>query len=141
MDPPVRNSAEAAASVLALMVAANGQIDPRELQSLDALRAFERLGVSRERFLELAQHCLAEMGCSLSECSWLRTATVTYLDALLDCIDDPPRRLLVCELAAAVIGSDGCISMDERLVYAHVLARWRITAPRTLQQAPDDAAP
>lgn len=42
----------AAASVLALMVAANGRIDPREMQTLDALQAFERLGIRRDRFLE-----------------------------------------------------------------------------------------
>lgn len=117
---------EAAASVLALMVAANGRIDPREMQTLDALRAFERLGVRRERFLELARGCLDDIGCTLRECSWLRLPALVYIDALLDRVDDPARRMLVCRLAAAVITADGCISVDERMVYSHVLGRWRI---------------
>ena len=117
---------EASASVLALMVAANGRIDPREMQALDALRAFERLGVRRERFLELARGCLDDIGSVLSECSWLRSPALAYIDALLDRVDDPGRRMLVCRLAAAVITADGCISVDERMVYSHVLGHWRI---------------
>jgi len=126
MSQPSVYSDEAAASVLALMVAANGRIDPREMQTLDALRAFERLGVRRERFLELARGCLDDIGSALRECSWLRLPALVYIDALLDRVDDPARRMLVCRLAAAVITADGCISVDERMVYSHVLGRWRI---------------
>lgn len=127
MTPYPQASKEAAASVLALMVAANGRIDPRELQALDALRAFERLGIGRERFLELAQRCLDDVGSALCECSWLPTHAVSYLDGLLDRIDDPACRTLVCQLASAAIRADGCVSMDERMVYAHVLGHWRIS--------------
>jgi tellurite resistance protein len=117
---------EAAASVLALLVAANGRIDPREMQALDALAAFERLGIRRERFLELARGCLDDVGSTLCECSWLRAPAVAYIDALLDRVDDGDRRMLVCRLAAAVITADGRVSGDERLVYSHVLGRWKI---------------
>ncbi|MBN9203715.1 MAG: TerB family tellurite resistance protein [Methylibium petroleiphilum] len=124
---------EAAACVLALMVAANGRIDPREIQALEALRAFERLGVRRERFLELARGCLDDIGSTLCECSWLRSPALAYIDALLDRVDDPARRVLVCRLAAAVITADGCISVDERMVYSHVLGRWRISQSMVTQ--------
>jgi tellurite resistance protein len=124
---------EAAASVLALMVAANGRIDPREMQTLDALQAFERLGIRRERFLELARDCLDDMGSTLCDHSWLRAPAVAYIDALLDQVDDPAQRLLVCRLAAAVITADGCVSSDERMVYGHVLGRWRISQSRVTQ--------
>ena len=40
---------------------------------------------------------------------------------------DPRERLLVGRLAAAVLTADGQVSGDERLVFDHVLARWRIT--------------
>jgi tellurite resistance protein len=109
------------------MVAANGRIDPREVQTLDALQAFERLGIRRERFLELARACLYDVGSTLCECSWLRAPAVAYIDALLNQVDDSRSRMLVCRLAAAVITADGCISADERMVYSHVLGRWRVT--------------
>ena len=131
---------EAAASVLAVMVAANGRIDPREMQSLDALQAFERLGIRRERFLELASGCLDDVGSTLCECSWLRAPAVAYIDALLDRVDDITRRLLVCRLAAAVITADGCISVDERMVYSHVLGRWRISHSMVTQAILHDPA-
>jgi tellurite resistance protein len=118
---------EAAACVLALMVAANGHIDPSEMQALDALQAFESLGIRRQRFLDLARTCLADVGSTLCECSWLRSPAVAYIDALLDRVDDSARRILVCRLAAAAIAADGCISTDERLVFNHVLARWRVS--------------
>lgn len=118
---------EAAAGVLALMVAANGRIDLKEMQALDALQAFESLGISRQRFLELARACLADVGSTLCECSWLRSPAVAYIDALLDRVDDSARKILVCRLAAAAICADGCVSTDERLVFNHVLARWRVS--------------
>jgi tellurite resistance protein len=124
---------EAAASVLALMVAANGRIDPGEMQTLEALQAFEHLGIRRERFLELARGCLDDVGSTLCECSWLRAPAVVYIDALLDRVDDTARRMLVCRLAAAVITADGCISGDERMVYSHVLGRWQVSQSRVTQ--------
>lgn len=127
MSRQLMPSDEAAASVLALMVAANGRIDPREMQALDGLRAFERLGVRRERFVELTRACLDDIGSTLCECSWLRSPALAYIDALLERVDDPRRRMLVCRLAAAVITADGCVSVDERMVYDHVLARWWIS--------------
>jgi hypothetical protein len=120
-------SEEAAASVLALMVAANGRIDAREMRTLDELRAFERLGVHRERFLQIARECLADVGSTLCECSWLPLRTLAYVDALLGRVADAHQRILVCRLAAAAITADGCVSVDERMVYDHMLGRWRIS--------------
>jgi tellurite resistance protein len=131
---------EAAASVLALMVAANGRIDPCEVQALDGLQAFERLGIRRERFLELAHGCLDDVGSTLCECSWLRASAVAYIDALLDQVDDMTSRMLVCRLAAAVITADGCISVDERMVYSHVLGRWRVSQSMVTQAILHDTA-
>lgn len=118
---------EARARVLALMVAANGRVDPRELQVLDDLDAFERVGVTRERFVALAEECLQDMGAGLAEATWLRARDQAYLDRLLEAVTDPNERLLLCRLAAAVVTADGRVSGDERLVFDHVLARWRVS--------------
>lgn len=122
------------------MVDANGRIDPREMQALDALQAFERLGIRRERFLELARGCLDDVGSTLCECSWLRAPAVAYIDALLDQVDDMTIRMLVCRLAAAVITADVFISVDERMVYSHVLGRWRVSQSMVTQAILHDTA-
>lgn len=119
-------ASDASARVLALMVAANGHVDPRELDTLEELDAFALLGMPRTRFTALAHDCLQEVGIGLSECSWLRARDLAYVDHLLEAVADPQERLLLCRLAAAVVTADGEVSCGERLVYDHVLARWHI---------------
>lgn len=125
-DDPRRFSA-AAARVLALMVAANGRADPRELKALENVDAFVRLGMPRGHFLALVDECLNEVGHGLAECSWLRARDQAYVDRLLDAVVDPQERLMVCRLAAAAVTADGHVSGDERLVFDHALARWHIS--------------
>lgn len=115
---------ESSARVLAMLVAANGRIDERALQALDRLDAFQRLGVTRERVIELAQGCIDVIGVGLSKKAWLRTA---HLDALLDEVEDCRSRLFVCRLGAAVLVADGRITRDKRVVYERVLSRWRVS--------------
>ena len=103
------------------------------MRTLEELDAFSRIGVRRERFVELAQGCLDDIGSSLCECSWLRAPALDYIDAMLDRVDEPRERLLLCRLAAAVITADGVVSVDERMVYGHVLVRWRISQSMVTQ--------
>lgn len=131
---------EAPAGVLAMVVAANGRIDKRELQVLDELDAFRRIGVNRDRFVELAQVCLKDIGSSLCEKSWLRATDVLYLDRLLDDVLDPDQRLLICRLAAAVITADGRVTPDEQMVYHHALARWHVSQSMVSQAILNDRA-
>ena len=114
------------ALILALIIVAKGHIDEREIESLERRSAFERLGVSRDRFLQLVDHCTRGLGLQLSECSWLRTEDLDCIDRLLDAVPDPEQRVLVCRLADAVL-PDTCPPTDEsRLVFEHALARWHI---------------
>lgn len=128
----------AAARVLALLVSANGQVDDAELARLEDLQAFDRLGVGRDAFVQMAQRCLADVGAGLCERSWLRTSDMLYVDALLDAVPDAAMRLLVCRLCAAAITADGKVSGDERLLYGHMLARWRIDQDQVAQAIRDD---
>ncbi len=129
----LRPFSPAAARVLALMVAANGHADPRELQALEELDAFARLGVPRAHFLALVDECLQAVGHGLAECSWLRARDQAYVDRLLDAVVDPEERLTVCRLAAAALTADGQVTGDERLVFDHALARWRISRSRVTE--------
>lgn len=128
MHPRTHPRREAAAHVLAMLVAANGRIDERELRVLQERDAFRRLGIDEERFVALAQDCLGDVGAWLCELSWLPAEFENYIDELLDAVDDPLQRQLVCGLAAAVLEADGTISDSERLAYQHTLARWRVDA-------------
>lgn len=138
MPTQTDSSAEAPANALAMMIAANGRIDERELHALDELDAFRRLGVSRDRFIELARDCLRDVGAGLCERSWLRDTDVLYFDRLLDEVRDPTLRLLVCRLAAAAITADGQVTPDEKRVYGHALARWHVSQAMVTQSILSD---
>ena len=129
---------EAAAHVVALFVAANGHVDPREIGILDELEAYGRLGVSREGFLALVADCLERVGDGLSSCSWLHERDQAYVEELLDAVVDPAERLSACRLAAAILTADGRVTGEERLVFGHALARWRISRAMVSQAILDD---
>jgi tellurite resistance protein len=116
----IEHGTDSAARLLALVVASNGRVDPRELAMLDELDAFERLGVTRLRFIDLAHDSLREEGGHSQPQLW-------QLDRLLSDVTDPAQRLLLCRLAAAVVTADGCVTCDERLVYDRMLIRWGIS--------------
>lgn len=133
MTPAMHAPAKSAAHALAMLVAANGRVDERELQALEELKAFERLGVSREQFVGFANACVRDVGGHLCERSWLCADHLAYIDGLLDAVSDPDTRLQVCRLASAVVTADGQVTPDERLVYDHALARWQISHAQVTQ--------
>lgn len=136
--PSLNFGAEAPAHAVAMMVAANGRIEDSELHVLDELNAFRRLGVTRQRFVELARLCVRKVGAGLCERAWMCVDDLVYHDSLLNAVAREDRRLLVCRLAAAVITADGRITRDERLVYDRMLARWRISQAMVTQAILED---
>lgn len=127
MPSTLTSARDAAASLLAIVTSANGRIDAREVAALDGLRAYRRLGIPRTAFLRRADAALEEIGLALSQSRWLRLSDRSRLLALQQAVDEPELRLLVCRLAAAVITADGCVTADERLVYASLLGHWDVT--------------
>lgn len=118
--------AEAPAQVLALILSADGSLHERALGLLDDLRAFDRLGVSRQRFIELARDCSCRIAPGLCEHSWLSDEDIEQTEALFEAVWQPEDRLLVCRLAAAAMEDDGLVTHGARLVFEHALAHWRI---------------
>lgn len=117
---------EAPAQVLALILSADGSVSERALGLLDDLGAFGLLGVSRQRFVELARDCSCTIDPGLCEHSWLSDDDIVRTEALLDAVSQPEDRLLICRLAAAAMEDDGLVTHGARLVFDHALAHWRI---------------
>src|SRR5262249_39277765 len=125
MPTTIPQEAASAARILALMIAVDGRIERSQLDALERLGAFERIGTSRERFLTLARGCLDDIGASLCEKSWLSPTDTVYLDPLLAMVQDPDPRLWLCRLAAAVhMASPAC--GHARMVHERALARWHV---------------
>jgi hypothetical protein len=118
---------DGAARIVALMVAAGGWIDDCELRALDRIHAFQSLGIGRDRFVELAQTYVHEIGSHLGETSWLRDDDRAYVDNLLHPVTDPDERLLTCRLAAAALAAAGRACDEQRMLYEHMEASWHLT--------------
>jgi urease accessory protein UreH len=61
-----------------------------------------------------------------------------FIFVIAHAVPGTKNRLLVCRLAAAVITADGRVTHDERLVYDHALARWRINQSDVTQAILED---
>lgn len=131
--PDVVENSESPARILALAVAADGRIDEHELESLERPDAFRRIGISRDRFVDLTRDSLEAIGPDLNKRLWLGPSELHYLEALLCTVPDAELRLLICRLAAAVLVADGPVTRGERLVYDHVCARWCISQAMVVQ--------
>jgi tellurite resistance protein len=130
---------DASARLLAMVVAANGRVDARELRALDRLDAFARIGISREQFVTLARRRVDDFGAGLSQRGWLRITDQIRIDRLAESIDDPRQRITLARMAAAVITADGAVSPDERKVYEYVLGRWHLSSSMVTQAILRDA--
>jgi alanine dehydrogenase len=124
---------EAPARALALILSADGSLSAHALRVLEGLGAFEQLEVSRQRLVELASDCTKRIDPGLCERSWLSAEDIAQTDAVIEAVESPEQRALVCRLAAAAIEDDGLVTHGARLVFGHMLARWRI-APAMLSQ-------
>lgn len=121
------DSPEALARVVAMIMVADTQLDPREVAALDELDAFARLGIARAEFMRQARLYSAGLGERMGARGWLRLSDVELIDGVLAGVRDPAKRKLVARIAAGVITADGRVQDIERLVFDHMLARWALT--------------
>ena len=125
---------EAPARALALILSADGSLSARALRVLEGLGAFEQLGVSRQRFVELACDCTSRIDPGLCERSWLSNEDIAQTGPVIEAVGRPDQRALVCRLAAAAIEDDGLVTHGARLLFDHVLARWQIAVASMPQE-------
>lgn len=125
---PIRvDSPEALARVLVLMMLTDCEVDPREIEMLDRLDAFRRIGLTRPHFMRVARDHCAALQKRMGAAQDLRHNDPALIDELLASVTDPAKRLLVCRLAAAIVTADGKVHDIERITYDHMLNRWRLT--------------
>jgi hypothetical protein len=118
-----RNSAEAAARIVALALIANGRIKAVETAALDALRAHERLGLTRPQWHgvihDLCSDLLGPARCGDEGC-----IPSELLDRMLDEVGDDTTRRLVLRLCSAVVHADRQIDDGESFLLLALIERW-----------------
>ena len=138
MPASLPDQAELPASLLALIVAADGGLSAPAMRRLEARDAFRHLAVSRERFAELVADWCHRIDPDLCDRSWLSAGDIAQAEPLLDGVQLLDDRLQVCRLADAAVEDQGLVAQGARLLLDHARARWHL-AREALAQAPDDA--
>lgn len=118
-----RNSAEAAARIVALALIANGRIKAVETAALEAQQARQRLGLTRPQWHavihELSTDLLGATRCDDDCC-----ISSALLEHVLDEVDDDGTRRLVLHLCSVVVHADRQIDDGESFVLLAAIERW-----------------
>lgn len=124
-----RNSPEAAARVIAALIAHDGRLDWRELEFFDGVGALQLLGIEREHFIAVLSCYLRERlagmagGCSPS---------ASRMDVQIDAIDDHSTQLIVAAMLLYLAEIDGVQAGESELV-RRAWNRWNVT-PQMLER-------
>ena len=117
------NSPRAMARLVVLALLADGQLDERELATLERRGAFEALGIGREDFVQVLYDFCADVA-RLSESAGGYRLSPAVLSALFAEIDDPRAKERVLNLIVAVVSSDGRFTDGEEKLFLGALHAW-----------------
>lgn len=137
MQPYLANSPEAVSRVLAMMLVSDGRLDDREIERMRKIDALRRLGVPSTVFLKVARDYCRELAdlAAHSDDDTVGLIDFARIDATLDAVTDPVKRVLLSRLSADLIACDGEVDDGEAVVYEHMLSRWQIDAASASRQA------
>lgn len=121
--PYARNSAQAAARIVALALISNGRIKAVETAVLDARHAHERLGLTRPQWHGVIQDLCTDL-LGPARCGDDGCITGELLDRMLDEVDDGRIQRLVLRLSSAVVHADCRVDSGESLVVLAMIERW-----------------
>lgn len=127
MKKYANNSPEAMARLLVMLMMSDGNMDPREIDSLEKLHIYEALDISRQRFIEVLHAYCNDLSDEAEEDGSIHLIDRQRIDDLLDTVDDPKKRLLVATLSLDLTKADKTISDAELAIYSHMLDRWHLT--------------
>ncbi len=131
-----RNSAQAAARIVALVLIADGHIDPSEERFLEKLETERRFGLESTEFAKIVQTVCEDQAIShVSSSAVSGHLDPVTLETLLAEIDDPDLRVTIIEMCLAVASADGHLADGEISVLGTILTTW---TPQTLNFAPEE---
>jgi hypothetical protein len=121
------NSPESMARLLVMLMMSDGNMDPREIDSLETLHIYEALDISRTRFIEVLHAYCNDLSDEADDDGRIRLVDRSRIDQMLDDITDPQKQLLIATAALDVAKANKSISETELAVYTHMLERWHLT--------------
>lgn len=120
-----RNSAQAAARIVALVLIADGHVDPSEERFLEKLETERRFGIASTEFAQIVQTVCEDQAIShVSSGAISGHLDHATLETLLAEIDDPDLRVRIIAMCLAVASADGHLADGEISVLGTILTAW-----------------
>lgn len=129
-----RNSPQALSRVLFMLMIADGALGRREVDALARLRAFELLGIKPEAFAKVARSYCSDLLNAEDANGRIRIFDPERIDTVLEAVDDPDKRLLVCALALNVLAAEDRFSAHELNAFQYVIGRWNLNLDEMYRQ-------
>lgn len=127
------NSPRARARLLVLALLADGRLDKREFEALDARDVYAALGLSREDFIAVLFDFCDDASC-LPNRGGSYLLSPTTLDGLFAEVDRPDVRKALMRDIFAIICSDGALSEGEERLFWKAVDSWNLGRPAVLPE-------
>lgn len=121
-----RNSPQAIARVLAMMMVTDGKLHPREIAVLDELRIYDIVGISRLGFMSVVHDYCSDLLAAGGASGRIRLVDKTRIDEVIGLVDDRRSRVLACGMLLNIVSADDQISDPELAVLRYILERWSL---------------
>jgi tellurite resistance protein len=120
-----RNSPQAAARIVALVLIADGHVSRREEQVLEKLNISRELGLDPAEFARIVQALCEDQAVAHPSSSVVGHADAAAIETLLSEIDDPALRNRTIRLCLAVASADNHLADGEIATLAAILNAWK----------------
>lgn len=121
------NSSEAISRLIAMFLITDGNMDEREIESLEKLHVYEILGLSRKQFIQTLMDYCNDISDEAEGDGTIHLIDKARVDAVLEDITERKARILSCALALDVCKSDNTISEPEMALLRYMMEHWGIT--------------
>lgn len=119
-----RNSPQAMARVLAMMMVTDGKLDPREIEILEQLNIYEIVGISRVGFMSVVHDYCSDLLAAGNTEGRIRLVDKARIDEVIGLVDDRRARVLACGIMLNIVNADDRISDTELAVLRYILDSW-----------------
>lgn len=124
MKQYAKNSPEAMARLIVLMMVSDGEVDPCEIAALDQMNAWAHLGLSRQRLLDVARDYCADLKTAADAENGVSLLDEVAAEEVVGSVDDPEKRRMVGQLMLAVLDADRRHCAEELIVYSSIMKSW-----------------
>jgi uncharacterized tellurite resistance protein B-like protein len=124
MKPYEKNSPEAIARILTMMMISDAKLDDNEIDVLDRLRVFDIIGISRAGFSQVVQDYCSELMNQGGPDDRIRLVDKARIDEVIGLVDDPSRRVETCSMILNIANADGALHDAELALLKYILERW-----------------